>query len=93
MLGDATLTPNAGPTRFLLRYLLPWFQRCVVNREFTKEAGIRVIHKLRRALRRLAALLEREGRLPERELANFLTYWELHQLVERQLPDPGLIAK
>ena len=79
--------------RFLLRHLLPWFQRCVANREFTKEAGIRVIHKLRRALRRLAALLELEGRLPERQLANFLTYWELHQLVGQPLPDPALIAK
>lgn len=78
--------------RTVLRYLLPWFQRAVANREFTKEAAIRVIHKLRRAFRRLGALLEREGRLPERALLCYLTYPELHDLVHRQ-PDPAVIAK
>ncbi|KAJ1521432.1 hypothetical protein ONE63_003103 [Megalurothrips usitatus] len=85
-------SPRRATTRLLLRYLLPWFQRCVANRESTKEAGVRAIHKFRRAFRTLAVLLEREGLLPDRGLVPFLTVWELHRLTLEQ-PDPTLVAK
>ncbi|KAK3917387.1 Putative phosphoenolpyruvate synthase [Frankliniella fusca] len=89
---DRLKSPKKATTRFLLRRLLPWFQSAVVNREFTKEAVIHLIHKFRQAFRRLGALLEKEGRLPDRELTGYLSLWELHCLASQQ-PDPVLIAK
>ncbi|XP_052128708.1 putative phosphoenolpyruvate synthase isoform X2 [Frankliniella occidentalis] len=85
-------SPKKGFTRFLLRRLLPWFQGAVVNREFTKEGVIQLIHKFRQAFRRLGVLLEKEGRLPDRALTPFLTLWELQRIACEQ-PDPAIIAK
>ncbi|KAE8741211.1 hypothetical protein FOCC_FOCC013290 [Frankliniella occidentalis] len=64
----------------------------VVNREFTKEGVIQLIHKFRQAFRRLGVLLEKEGRLPDRALTPFLTLWELQRIACEQ-PDPAIIAK
>lgn len=74
-----------------LRWLLWRAREAVVRREIAKSACIRVIHKLRLAVNRLADSMVSEGRLPHRELVFFLSFDELRQLIATR--NPALVTR
>ncbi|MBW2700458.1 MAG: pyruvate, water dikinase [Deltaproteobacteria bacterium] len=71
--------------------VLRWSQAAVRQREYTKGLLVEVTHRFKRAYRHLADLLVWEGKLPDAELAFFLTHEELLRLAGNDGPEEPLL--
>ncbi|XP_014664358.1 PREDICTED: putative phosphoenolpyruvate synthase isoform X2 [Priapulus caudatus] len=74
-------TPLGFIQRKIIHFLLPRARQAVSYREATKGTAIKGTDNMRQGYRRLAELLEQEGRLPDRELIFFFTHSEIRKLI------------
>ena len=79
---EALLADKKGLLGWMTRSIIGQARKGVVNREYTKSQSIRVVDKFKTAYRHLAALMVRDGLLPDADLVFFLTHDELVRLVD-----------
>ncbi|KAI4453473.1 phosphoenolpyruvate synthase-related [Holotrichia oblita] len=68
-------------SKTILLYLTRQSRKGVCNRELSKSLMIKVIDTFKKAYRRLAAMLVKEGALPDEDLIFFLTHKEIGALI------------
>ena len=79
---EALLSGQKGLLRWMTKNIIGQARKGVVNREYTKSQSMRVVDKFKTAYRRLAALMVRDGILPDADLVFFLKHDELIRLVD-----------
>ncbi|KAL8583173.1 hypothetical protein ACOMHN_046557 [Nucella lapillus] len=75
-------TPLSFHTRKILQYLLPRAWAAVASREWGKNISVRMNDVFKTAYWNLAALMVKEGRLPDEDLLFFLTHEEIGDLLD-----------
>lgn len=79
-------TPLPWSAKQVLKWVLPKARKAVGQREWGKSLSIKVADKFKEAYWKLADMMVKEGRLPERELLFFLTHTEIAKLLETRSP-------
>ena len=69
---------------------MPLTQNGIRYRETSKNILIKCLHQYRKLFWKLAEVMVKEGKLPDKELLFFLTLFELKKIIEA--PNPSLIA-
>lgn len=87
---DALLDDKKGLLAWMMRSMISQARKGVVNREYTKSQSIKVVDKFKTAYRQLAALLVRDGLLPDADLVFFLMHDELVRLTDGEA---GLVKR
>ncbi len=64
-----------------LRWILPRAHNAIRRREHTKSQLVDAAHRFKRGFRHLGKLLQEEGALPDADLINFFSTWELPAFV------------
>lgn len=75
-------TPLPWITRKILEFLVPKSWSAVAKREWGKSLAIKMNDHFKTAYWKLAALMVREGRLPDKDLLFFLTHYEIGVLLK-----------
>ncbi|XP_076449058.1 rifampicin phosphotransferase-like isoform X1 [Babylonia areolata] len=75
-------TPLSYRTRKILQFLLPRAWAAVASREWGKSISVKMNDIFKTAYWKLAALMVKEGRLPDEDLMFFLTHYEIGRLLE-----------
>ncbi|XP_077868364.1 rifampicin phosphotransferase-like, partial [Saccoglossus kowalevskii] len=77
--------------KYFLRWILPRARKAVGWRESGKSLAVKVSDHVKGAYWKLAELLTREGRIPDKDLLFFFTHQEIGVLIKTR--NPSLVAK